>query len=313
MTNPKEEIQEKYGVNMRSTKQAIYDALLAASQCISESSVELPQEEANRKHSEEVVKSAKADVELNVFSKEYTERFKALQEAIEVEQKKLQDLYNVDNSLASMAVLIESQKKIRQQFNEEAAKIREDLDQYKEKCEKQKDALDQEENEYRDQLAKTRIREEEQYRYDIGIKHRDETDKLTAELNEIKKKISEQQAKLDEINADISHYEALEENTENFPARLEAEYNRGVEEGKKAANNSNKFESAMAKKDAEHEKTMFEKEIAMLREDNRNKQGHIDRLEEKLNNAYTQINELAKRTAETSGSIKVIGGESSKK
>jgi hypothetical protein len=99
-------------------------------------------------------------------------KFKALQNAIVLKQKELQELYEIEKSAMSLAALIESQNQKKQAFEQEMAEKKEALSQEIEtlRTEREKEKKEYDEETKERDLGEKKKREREKEEYDYGFK-----------------------------------------------------------------------------------------------------------------------------------------------
>ena len=126
----------------------------------------------------------------NESSKEYA-KFIEIQSAIEIEKKDLEQLYGLKANADSFAALLLAQKEIKEKFEEEKAFEKEKFDNevsnIKQIWAKEKEGNATIEKEIKEELSKSRKREEEEYVYNLKQKRKKETD--TYEFNKQARKL----------------------------------------------------------------------------------------------------------------------------
>ena len=97
------------------------------------------------------------------------QRYASVQKAIDIKQKELKELFDIETTLFSLAALLETQKLKKAEFEEEMTRekemLREIIKETREQWEKEKQVYAQELKEQKDQEGKLRLREKEEYEY----------------------------------------------------------------------------------------------------------------------------------------------------
>lgn len=125
-------------------------------------------------------------------------KLEGVQKAIEIKEKELKELYEIEKTAATLAALIEAQNQKRQEFESEMAKRKEELIQEIEKTraewEKEKEKYEMEAKERNAAEVKEREREKEEFQYTFKREQQllknsfeDEKAKLEREIQLIKR------------------------------------------------------------------------------------------------------------------------------
>lgn len=276
-----------------------------------------PTETAQKAAEKATIKAATKDVESGVFSDEMNEKFLNLTAAIAAMEKQLKERYDVDAALAEMVLMVNAKKQIQLDL---------DADIEKRKAEA---ATDQENarRAFADEIAKMRAeaerakadlvrsreREQEQFDYDTARKRKMDNDAYADKQSALDKKLAEAEARLAELQAEADAIAKMQETIDAMPATLEAKYQEGYDNGKKDAGKEYGYKTTISEKDHAYEIRERDARISHLEADCQEKSSKIAALEDKLDAAYTQMRDLATKTVESSGGVKVIGasGDSS--
>src|SRR4030043_240283 len=173
---------------------------------------------------------------------EEVNKFKAIQKAIELKEKEVQELYDNEKSAMALAALIETQSQKRQQFEADMASRKEELSQ---EIESLRSEWSKEKEEYEAQikerdLTEKKRREREKEEYDYGFKRQqmlakdkfeDEKARLEkeiqlkkvqmeGELKEREKVIAQKEEELNELRKKVSL----------FPKELETTAGKAVKD-----------------------------------------------------------------------------------
>jgi hypothetical protein len=243
-------------------------------------------------------------------------KFKAVQSAIAIKEKELQELYEIEKSAMTLAALIESQSQRRQTFELEMAEKKEALSQEIETLRVQRD---QEKKEYEEAIKerdtaekKRRDREKEEYEYGFKReqklakdKFEDEKAKLEREtqakkeqmekeLQERAKAIVEQENELNELRKKVSV----------FSKEMETAISKAIKETAEKLSLEAKNREELQRKEFLGEKNVFTTRIESLEKIVKEQSEQITRLTQQLEKAYQQVQDIAVKTIEGSSTTK---------
>lgn len=171
-------------VTMKSTKQEIMDAYLAALKELNdrESLKDDPIKEAKENKKKETIASAEQIVQESILNPEIIKRYNDLKDAVEMKQLELEDLYGIEAKANSLVAIINAYK---DKVAELEASYKEKEDSLKESLQDTKDMLNEdikeleikkrntlmsineEAEELKATIATERSREEEEYNYNL--------------------------------------------------------------------------------------------------------------------------------------------------
>lgn len=288
-------------VTLKSTKQEILDALHDAEKKLKEqqSIMAAPAAAAEKAEAKKVVETATSDVKSGMFSDEMNEKFENLQKAIKLQEEKLKTSYDVEAALINMTIAINAQKQAKLNLDAE-------LEQARAAARAEMEELRAENQRLADDLALQRKREQAEYEYNLSRSRKQEADAHADNQALLAKKIAEAEAHLADLNADAEAIAELRRQVESMPDMMEARYQEGIAEGQKEAGKEYGYKKAMAEKEQSYELRERDGRIERLEKENEEKSAKIASLEAKLDSAYTQLRDLATKTVESSGGVKVI-------
>jgi len=118
-------------------------------------------------------------------------KFEELQQAIQIEKKALEDLYQLSANADSLSVMLLVQKEKKQQYEEEMAslksKFEEEMAQTRLQWKKQQEETAEKLKEEADAVKKNRQREEEDYQYNLKLTRKKETDLYEEKKSKLEK------------------------------------------------------------------------------------------------------------------------------
>lgn len=309
---------ENEKITLKNTKTEILDALNAALEREKNMSKIKSCCWRKKKKVEEAIETSKKNVDDNVFSDELNNKFKSLETAILAEEEKLKELYGIEKEVSNLTLVvnagkdclleIENNKKI--QTEELSTKIKSLEDEYKPK----EDTLQKEYEQKAKALKLKRDRDVEEYNYKLkrereisNNKWKDEKKEREAKL----KAIEDETIKLfDEAKEKAEYIEDLEKKVSDIPALLEKEYQRGKKETTTDLEKEHKYSIELLSKDYKNTIDRQEDKIESLKEEVEKLTLLNTALQEKMYEAYAQIKELATKTVEANGGVKILGNNS---
>lgn len=306
-------------LNPQSTKKEILDAYHKLKEKVEKQRSEDIQLQKKRSEEKEVVHNAtipeSADLENNIEELKKNiisffvnmegnmdsqrKKLDQVQEAIKIESKNMEEIYQIKVEADSLAALILAHK-------EKESELDEEIQQEKDTWEKEQEthqALLQEEDE---NLKKKRKREEDEYKYQTDLKRKQESDaylsKKTALEQELQKKKEQFEKEWTEREKNISVRELemkeMKEKLENFPKEME----KSVRDAEKRVSDQliQKYthEAELYKKQMEAEVRLKDHIVASLQEKITEKDAQIRELSAKTDTAGLQVKEIAVKALE---------------
>ena len=317
-------------ITMKSTKAEIMEAYKAAVEKLDSKSamIDDPAKEAAARLKTEVIKSADATAKEDIFNPEIIKKYNDLTEAIEIKQLELDELYGIETKANAMAAMINAYKEKNEELKEaqaaKEAEIEAELGEKRDVLKTEIEALKQQKQEVivsinaeaktkEDEIKRARIREEDEYAYNLKRNRKAENDKWADEKAAREKVLELREAaaleKETELNAKADYIKELEAKVDEIPALIASAKEEGINKGKADADKSNAFEVRALKKDAEYQKQLLEDKNERLAEDLANARAEKVELQQKLDDAYAQMRELAAKTVESTGGVKILNGQ----
>ncbi len=308
---------KKEEITLKNTKAEILDALnkaLEREKNISKIKSN-PEKEEKEKKVNTAIENSKKNVEDNIFSVELINKFNELELAIKEEEIKLENLYGIEKELNNLTIIANAGKDYLQDIElrkkEESEKlnvmIQSLTDEYKKKSEDLK-------NEY-DIKAKTlkteREREIEEYSYNLKRerqldKNKWEDEKKLREDN-LKNKEKEANLLLEDLKQREKNINELEKKVGEIPIIMDKEYQKGMQDAKKEIEKENEYKVELLKKDYQNKIDRQEDKINSLNSEIEKLNTINASLQEKVDKAYSELKELASKTVEANGGVKILG------
>lgn len=279
-----------------------------------------PIKEEKQKIVEKAIETSKVNVEQNIFSYELNKKFQDLELAIKSEEDKLKELYGVSKELNNLTLIINASKdyqiELEKKKEEETKKIQEEINNLENQYKIKKEELEKEYDLMSKNLKLTRDREVEEYNYklkrDREIENNKWEDEKRVRLAKIKEQEEETKKLLDDAKTKTEEFNSLAKQVADIPTIMDKEYVRGRKEMASELEKDHKHEIELLNKDSKNVIDRQNDKISSL-------EGEITRLtnlntslQEKMDKAYLELKELATKTVETNGSVKILNNNEPK-
>ena len=274
-----------------------------------------PEKEEKENVTKKAIEDTKVNVEQKIFSEELNNKFKELEIAINSEEEKLKNLYEVESELQNLTVVINAGKDYLMQLEEEKNNKKEELtkdismleDEYSNKSQ-----VLQKEYETAAKILKVeRDRENEEYNYKLKREREIDNNKwLDSKISretELSRKEKETMDLLADTNAKAEYLKELEDKVNTIPQTMQKEYDKGVEACTKELNKEHEHTVALLKKDYQSIIDRLNDKLETLNQEMLRIMDQNSVMQEKLDNAYAEIKNMATKTVESAGLVKIIG------
>ena len=262
------------------------------------------------------IETGKMLAQISDRMEEEINRYKAIQDAVALKEKELQELYEIEKSAMTLAALIESQNQERQVFESEMVAKKEALNQEIEtlRTESEKERTDYEFMAKERDLTEKKRRDREKEEYDYAFKREQKLakDKFEDEKVRLEK---EAQTKREQMEGDLKIREKaiveqevelneLKKKVTAFPKEMEAALVKAVKETTERINIDAKNREEIQKREFAGEKNVFTTRIESLEKTVKEQSDRIVRLNQQLEKAYQQVQDVAVKTIEGSSDAK---------
>ena len=308
---------KKEEITIKNTKAEILDALneaLEREKSMSQMKYE-PEKEEKKQKVEKAIETTRENVEEKIFSEELNIKFKNLEIAIEEEERKLKELYGIEKELSNLVVVVNAGKdyiaELENTKKKKTEEIEDEIQELEEEYKTKKEELEKEYEIRAKNLKTERDRENEEYSYKIKrereISNNKWEDEKAKRENELAKKEAEVTVLLEEAEANAEHIKELESKVNEIPTILEKEYARGRKEATTELEKEHKYATELLKKDYQNTIDRQNDKIESLKEEIEKATTEKTALQGKLDQAYNQIKEMATKTVEATGGVKILG------
>ncbi len=327
-------------ISMGSTKQEMLDAYNALIKQLQEKGeTELkPEDKIEEKKNKEVVEVAvslslegiikgisnlkmetgKLLTQISDGMEEEFTKFKKLQQAIEIKEKELKEVYEIEKSAATLTALIEVQNQKHHEFETEMTAQKEELNQEiqtiraqweKEKTDhvaaiKERDAME----------LKKQERDKEEYAYTFNREQELAKDKLEDEKTRIEKEIY---LKKDQMEKEMAEREnaivekedelnELRKRVISFPKEMETAVNKAIKETTDRILLEAENKEELIKREFNGERNVLTTRIESLEKTVKEQSDQIAKLSQQLEKAYQKVQDIAVKAVEGSSNLKSL-------
>lgn len=315
------------GINSKSTKTEILEAYNAMREKMEamEAMKDDPVKLAAGVEKERVECSAKNIIDSGILAPEIVQQYKDLEASINSKKAELHELYGIEAKANSLVALVNAYKdkevELKTKYDEQIGKLEVEFSQKKaaaqeelsEIAEQKKELLESKRKESEELLKALRIeraRDQEEYEYDLRRARIQDSDEWADERNARERKLSEREtavlARETAILEKENYITELEEKVEAIPGNIETAFEDGKKKGKADADKSNAFEVRTLTMKNEYEQKALQEQVARLTMDLQAAREANEILQDKLDDSYKQMKELASETVKSSGGVKIL-------
>jgi hypothetical protein len=254
-------------------------------------------------------------------------RFIQVQQAIQIKEKDLKEIYDIERAAGSLAALIEAHRvekdRTEAEMAEEKAELTREIDAIRQQWTKEKAERDAKVKEQQEMEAKQRKRQEEEYRYAFERerqlakdKFEDEKAKLLAEKQSIEgqmKALKEQtekslQAREQAISQREAELASLQAEVQAFPKRLDATAAAAVKESGDRLRLEAKYEKDLLLKQFEGEKNVLTARIQSFDKAVKEQAEQLAKLSQQQEAAYQKVQDVAVKAIEGASKVGSFAG-----
>lgn len=319
---------EMTDVSTKSTKEQILAAYNDVLAKLTEKQVESPQETKKKQEEKTVVTKAAAQSpdailsdlsgiklksikQLDTLSEDLLSEFQKLsdiRQAIDSEQKHLEELYQIKETAHTLAALLqthaEQKEQMKREMEQQKQAFEESITAQRSNWKEENTQLDRDFKEQREKLEKERKREEEEYTYALEIKRRKETDEYNARKSALEKELLEMKEDLQKREMSISEQEKilsdLQSQVEQFPEQLKQAITEAEEKLHSQILQQHMFESQLKEKEHEGLIKLNELRVASLQAKIKEQEAFLKELNQKMDQATQQVQLIACRALDVS-------------
>ena len=249
---------------------------------------------------------------------ELVARYVQVQRAIVAKDAELKEIYEIQRSASTLTALIESQEQQRVRFEAELAEMKRQLEreveQTRSEWELEKRQREAEAKERDAAEQKRREREKEEYRYAFAREQQQARDKFADETSAAEKDLAERKAAAERdlaerertLKSREQELADLRRQAEQFPTQLEAALSRAVKEAVARQQQESAAREELLKREFAGERNVLQARITSLEQAAKEHAEQVARLQSQVDKAQGQVQEIAVRAIEGSGSAKQL-------
>jgi hypothetical protein len=253
------------------------------------------------------------------------QRLLKIREAIDIEDQRLKDFYQINAGADSLAAILAAQKEKKEEFEREMtvkkSEFEEQLKTEKLNREKESRLWEEKRKETEDSLKKQRTREEEEYQYNLQLARKKDKDQYEQKKAILDKELIQKRESFEsEINAREQAVAAAEKEltelrskAENFPADLEKALQASIKETTAQLDKEHKFEKQLSLKDHDGETKLKSQQIESLLAKIKDLEIQLKQAYSKAENAENNTKEITLKAIQSSGQIKIIEKEETRR
>lgn len=304
-------------ITVKNTKAEILDALNHALKRaeLAERGRLNPEKAEKERNDKRAVETAKKAVDQNIFSKELNDKFNDLQAAIAAEESRLQELYGVGREVQRLALVIEAGRErlaeIEAKKSEKEETAKKSLEALSAEFEQKNTQLQADYDAFVKKLKMERTRENEEYQYNLARTREKENNAWADEKATREAELQKREARAAELLADAEskagYIRSLEEKVEGIPNLLASERESAIASTTQALNREYEHQSALSEMERKNAVGRLEDKVAFLEKELESAGKSVGMLQGKLDKAYSEIRDLATKTVESAGGVKIIG------
>ncbi|KAF3887123.1 MULTISPECIES: coiled-coil domain-containing protein [Nostocales] len=252
------------------------------------------------------------------LSEQLTTRASKLEEisqSLKTESKELKELHALEVSEDTLDNLIatyeENYKAYQEEYNQQYEALSQSIQEQRKAWEKEQEEHKRSLKERNDNLSKNRQRDNSEYKYDLELQRKLETEEyeqqqkgLYKELEESRQEIEKQWTEREKtISEQEKQFEESKAKVEAFPKEKEAAIKKATEEGKGIAHYQAKIKADMFAKEVEGQKRFYEQRLQSLEQTIGNQESRIQNLSKQLESALKQVQDLAVKAIEGTANV----------
>ncbi|MDP2423938.1 MAG: hypothetical protein U1C46_06575 [Bacteroidales bacterium] len=336
-------------VSTKSTKNEILSAYEDLMKTVQEKKSEEPKKIQERQKQETIVKQAeglsyenivndmarlKSDLSsaLDKLGENFVSEFKKfeeLQHAIQIEKKNLEDLYQLSVNTDSLAVMLLAQREKKEQFEQEMAarkaeldgkissekeRFEDDLAEKKLQWKKEQEAYAIKLKEEAEETRKNKAREEEEYQYNLKLTRKKEADvyeekkqKLEKELVEkrisFEKEFAEREAGVKAVETELKDLRAK---NQSFPSELEQAVAIALKNTTEKLQAEFAFSKELKAKEVEGELKLRDQTIETLKAKIKDMEVMFKEMAQKTSTAEASVKDIAIKAIESTSKLHIV-------
>ncbi|XWK87783.1 MAG: hypothetical protein U7127_26935 [Phormidium sp.] len=243
-------------------------------------------------------------------------KLQEIQQLVSTEIQELQELHNLeaidDDTLDELITQYQqSAKAFAEEFNQRRETLEQEILAANKAWTKEQEQQQRTIKERNEIQTKTKLRDASEYKYELELQRKLNTDEyeqaqqtLYKELEELQQTQEKQWAEREKtISEREKQFEEYKIKVEAFPKELEAAVKKSQENGRGLGHYQTKVKADLRAKEVEGERRVYELRIQSLEETIQNQEARINSLAKQLDSALKQVQDLAVKAIEGSANI----------
>lgn len=245
-------------------------------------------------------------------------KYSKIKEAVDVKQKELSEMFEIEKSAQSLAALIEAYNQKKAEMDTEIARQKHELEkeiqEQREEWENEKVDVEVSRKQAQDEEKKKQQRVTEEFEYEFNRRKKlaeDEfVDRKRKQETELRIKKEETERALEEREKNVSGQEKeladLKKQVEQFPVKLQTEIDKAVKEALKNASVESAHNEQILRTEFNGERKALEAQVQNLQETLKEKNQQNVRMAEQLEKAYAKVEDIAGKSIEGASSKSLV-------
>ena len=251
---------------------------------------------------------------------EQVSRYVQIQRAIVTKDAELKEIYEIQRSASTLTALIESHERERDRFEGELAEMKlqlqREIEQTRADWEREKRQREAEAKERDAAEQKRREREKEEYRYAFAREQQQARDQFADETASANKELAERKSVAERelaereraVQAREEELAGLRRRVEGLAAETDAVVAKAVKDALARQQQDAATKEELLRREFAGERNVLTTRIGLLEQTVKEQAEQVDRLQDRADKAYGQVQEIAVRAIEGSGSAKQLAG-----
>lgn len=250
-----------------------------------------------------------------------------LQEAIDIKEQELKEIYDIDRSAGTLVALIEAQNQEREKFVDEMVTRKEDLrreiESTREQWKKEKEHYEAATKEHQASEAKDRKRDKEEYEYSFQrekelakdqfeqekAKLIVEKEKIEIEMTEIREQTNKELSERQRVIAEKEKgFELLQGQVSEFPNKIDCAVADAIKAATEKLEREAKYQKDLIEKQFEGEKNVLTVRIESLQKTVKEQNEQISKLSQQQELAYQKVQDVAVKAIDGASKTGSFGG-----
>lgn len=322
-------------LSMRNTKQQLLDAYQQALRTIQEQEKQRLQPDSARKQRQTrgalksvanispdgiIQQTTRLKQEVNKILLNLTDRLTAeidrldhLHLAVEIKERELKELYDIEHEAATLASLIEAHQQQKEVLERDMVKTKDrlsaEVEAQRAKWKKEKQEYEAKQRERRERESKKRKRQEEEYEYTTAQQRQRAQEQFETQRARLAQEMQtlREQTERDIVQKGLElaqreeEFTALQAQVADFPQRLASAVEQAVQENTQQLEQDAQHQMELQQKEYEGQRHILQTRIQALEKTVKQQRDHINKLTKQQDTAYQTIQKLTLKAIEGAG------------